>query len=311
MLGKKKMKSEYRASASHFFVGRAGLLVSFLSISSKCVHFVPLCLCIVSEGRNLDSCFRIQHLLGSAVDTFPPSVFVFFFGLAHSQRDRGLWILRPILWISRAFHPDIIPTVPHLRPRSSWRRWRRTTGLDQATVQLLLQQSLLACAEEEEAREHAELDQLEDELEELQTDWAEGGPCDSSLLGRALLCGKDRRSLVCGEGEGVEEEGEEKEEKEEEKVEAVSAQLLFMMSLYYLLPWCFRRGYWLSPRVWVSWVVPEKFWHWILLAASFLSPVQRFVRLWILVHSFVYGACVEKILLVLVSSSHLLCPGCC
>ena len=36
-------------------------------------------------------------------------------------------------------------------------------GLDQATVQFLLQQSLLARAEEEEAREQAELDQLEDE----------------------------------------------------------------------------------------------------------------------------------------------------
>ena len=38
-------------------------------------------------------------------------------------------------------------------------------GLDQATVQFLLQQSLLARAEEEEdAREQAELDQLEEEV---------------------------------------------------------------------------------------------------------------------------------------------------
>ena len=50
-------------------------------------------------------------------------------------------------------------------------------------------------------------------------------------------CSPVWKALVCGQGEGDQEEGEEKEEEEEEEVEAVSAQLLFMMFLRACFPY--------------------------------------------------------------------------
>ena len=58
-------------------------------------------------------------------------------------------------------------------------------------------------------------------------------------------------------------------------------------------------------------VLPEMFWYWILLAASFPYPVQCLVRLWIPVHTPVLGACVEIFQRDLVSSSHLFGAECC
>ena len=78
-------------------------------------------------------------------------------------------------------------------------------------------------------------------------------------------------------------EEEEYEETEEEAF--VTVQLLFMMSLHSLLPGCFAEvtGY-ITTRLGV-WVLPEKCWYWILLAASSPYPVQCLVRLWISVHA--------------------------
>ena len=67
------------------------------------------------SGIRLPEPCPYSGLLGSTVETVQATVFGGF-RLAHSQRDRGLWIPRPILWISRAFHQNIIPAVPSCPP---------------------------------------------------------------------------------------------------------------------------------------------------------------------------------------------------
>ena len=93
-------------------------------------------------------------------------------------------------------------------------------GLDDATVQFLVQQVLQArTAEEEEAKEVAEVKELQDDMalqerrlvEALERDRAEGVRTTRHSWAALSRCRKGRRSLVSGQGEGGPEEGEEKE----------------------------------------------------------------------------------------------------